>query len=455
VIFLSPTRKEVIVLKKNTALIALTLLVASISFTAIIPYQAKAQSWSITVRAWAWLPSESYCMEGAKIYYSTDEGQTWNILYTDKTLTGTSGTLKLKVNWQNDIHYYGTTRVFFRGYEDYQTKEWLTYNNVITLDTSEWDDKTIVAIFSYHNLEIVAVDWKHGYEIHTKMNVEGLEYTTPCKVRVNPPKTNTYIKAGRYEVQIANPTISAGNFHIHGVNDWYAFRGTDMVEYYWDSEVCGVSTFDQTRMKYVDTRRYIRFTAEYLIDAIGASDIGFNHTLKWNHGEWFVNWGCVITIDDMYTYMSIAEMGRAIGYDKGDGIHHPASVKLKTYSAGSETYQVAWIETRYKNPQNHIRVLLHTTGVLEVKKIQNGNDYFKAWIQTNYSPFDWHSYDLIPYRDEAGNERLKVYIDGNLVVDANLNGPEGNADWQDNLLLIQAHQSVVYVEHARYESSSY
>jgi hypothetical protein len=82
------------------------------------------------------------------------------------------------------------------------------------------------------------------------------------------------------------------------------------------------------------------------------------------------------------------------------------ALDARTVIAGPESWGVAFITFNYIDDSTHYYILLHRDGVLELTKVIDSDKIFLSFVDTNLSPFNWHSFKII-----INNDYINVYID--------------------------------------------
>jgi len=85
------------------------------------------------------------------------------------------------------------------------------------------------------------------------------------------------------------------------------------------------------------------------------------------------------------------------------------TVRAITITAGSNSYNTAWIGGKYVDSSNSIIVILHTDGKVELQFKQNGVQSSYTTGTTGLSPFVWHTFKMV----FSGNT-VSAYVDGTL-----------------------------------------
>ena len=88
------------------------------------------------------------------------------------------------------------------------------------------------------------------------------------------------------------------------------------------------------------------------------------------------------------------------------------TLRMKTESAGSESWNVGRILFRYIDDNNYYALILKTDEYLELAKMQNGVWHnMLANVNVSKDPLTWHTFHIVSFRNET-----EVYFDGNRVI---------------------------------------
>ena len=104
-------------------------------------------------------------------------------------------------------------------------------------------------------------------------------------------------------------------------------------------------------------------------------------------------------------------------YGDPDFMNYVVRLDARTFIAGTESWNVAFIRFRYLDEANHYYLILHKNGMLELTKVVASEKTFLAFVKTDLSPFDWHRFEII-----LEGPSIKVSVDGALYLDV----PDGS-----------------------------
>ena len=99
-------------------------------------------------------------------------------------------------------------------------------------------------------------------------------------------------------------------------------------------------------------------------------------------------------------------------YGDLDWENYVVRLDARTLIAGPESWSVAFVRFRYRDEANHYYLLLYKNGILELTKVVSSEKTFLNFVETDLSPFDWHSFEII-----LEGPSIRVLVDGVLYVD--------------------------------------